>query len=65
MGNCMMNKFLGRSKFIRWVWSRVYRKHLYFYNYHWKVIRVKSWRTAIVEAPTNRMTITPCFWGLK
>lgn len=47
----------------RWLWSDFYQKHA-------RVIRVRSWRTALIEEvgrsgkPAARKTITPCFWGL-
>ena len=52
---------------IEWLWSMIYRKWLlndFCGNYN-KVLKVRGWRTALVESCTDRKTITPCFWGLK
>ena len=46
------------------LWYWIYKKWLWddFYKAYDKVIKVKGWRTAIVQNPTGRKTITPCFW---
>jgi len=60
---------IGRLKIIRWLWALIYRKYLWDYHYksYSKVIRVKGWRTALIEMPKvrYRKTISPCFLIFK
>lgn len=55
------------QRFLCYLYSLVYRRWLwndYFQDYD-KVIRVNSWRTAIVDVHgCHRQTITPLFWWL-
>lgn len=55
---------IGRWKIVRWLWSIIYKKHLWddFHKCHRTVIKVKGWRTAIVDSKTQRYTITPCIF---
>lgn len=56
-----------KDKIARWLWAIIWKKWLWndFYQEYGKVIKVKGWRTALVETPTSRVTITPLFWPLK
>jgi hypothetical protein len=59
---------IGKNKFIIWIWWKIYKKWLYvsFYKKYSTVIKVKGWRTALVEdAGKHRSTITPIFWYFK
>jgi hypothetical protein len=59
----MINNFITR-----WLFSIIYRKWLWssYSKTYSKVIRVKGWRTALIERDGyERSTITPIFWGLK
>jgi len=54
------------------LWSLIYRKWLWdiYHKKHYKVIKVKGWRTALVGLPYskglgNQKTISPVFWFEK
>ena len=50
------------------LFALVYRRWLHnsWFNNHDRVIKVKGWRTAIVEdKAARRMTISPCFWFFR
>lgn len=55
----------GRIRWsIRFLWASVYRRWLWcsFSKKYYCVIRVKGWRTAIVQNPcAHRSTMSPCF----
>ena len=42
---------------INWLWSKVWRNYLEPGD---KIIKVKGWRTALVQNGGRRLTITPC-----
>ena len=57
----LRGNFMGKSKVIIWLWSFIWQRWLT----DKKVIKVKGWRTAIVESAKwggDRQTISPCFW---
>lgn len=53
--------FIFRIVYRRWLWDKSNGTYS-------RVIRVKSWRTALIErvtkrgTPGQRWTISPCFW---
>lgn len=53
------------KKIIILIFSFIWQKRLSGNSWNgkpMKVIKVKGWRTAIVESCGNRMTISFCFW---
>jgi hypothetical protein len=49
------------NKFTRFLWATLWSKWLDGD----KVVKVKGWRTAIVDGRGNRRTISPCFLWFK
>lgn len=52
------------NKFLCFLFSKIYKKWLFdsFSGKYWKPIKVKGWRTALVDLNGRRQTTTPCFW---
>ena len=56
---------IQHSKFLCWLWSRVYRKWLWneFYENYDSVDKVIGWRTARTKTKGGTVQwIQPCFW---
>ena len=56
-----------KNKFIIKIFTIIYKRWLWndFFQDYDTIIIVKGWRKFLVETKTSRMTISPCFWGLK
>jgi hypothetical protein len=62
-----IRSIIGVNKFIRWVFSRVYRNQLRdpASQKISQVLMVRSWRSAIIlDQHRKRKFVTFCFWGL-
>lgn len=58
-----MHKWLGKRRFVCWLWSRVYRRWLYSTD---RVDCVLGWRTARVITRTGQpICMTPIFWWFE
>ena len=63
------------NRFARWLFSFVWRRWLAYDSpvvplkkgLYWKVVKVKDWRTALLDAPSggSRVTMSCCFWIFK
>lgn len=53
--------------FTRYLWSIIYKKWLWcsYTKKYYKVIKVKGWRTAIIDNGCSRKSRTPIFWWFK
>ena len=55
---------LHKPTLLKRLWALVYRRWLYddYYKNYYKVLRVKGWRSALVERKSGeRMSLSPCF----
>ena len=55
------------QRMLCWIFAVVYRRWLWddWAGKPATVVKVKGWRTALIDSSRGRSTMTPLFWGLE